>query len=107
MIKITNPKGWQGVDKILTSFEQELRKNLGQSVIVWPFPSTSIAMRTMAVVKKDRRHNHGYLLKITVGLEEIGIEYGDLHSHTLPAEFAQRTLPVVLKTVTELLANHN
>ena len=108
MIRITKTSDWKGVMRVLNGFESELRKDFKEkeSVIVWHLPSSSIAMRRMAIVKR-RGRAIGYLLEITVGFRETQVETKELKPYNLNHKFIEQTRGVVQQTITKLLSNHN
>lgn len=106
MIKISNPRGWEGVVRVLNGFEPELRNSFGQSVIVWHLPSSSIAMRRMAIVKR-RGQAIGNLLEIIASFKEVQVEIKGLKHYNLTHEFVNQTGAVAQQTITRLLSNHN
>ena len=102
MIKISNPS-WKGAKKVLTHFEPELRKNLAPVAIVWPVTTGLAIVRK----RKGARFNHGYLLKVIAGPEEIEVRVVKLKQYDLNPEFTERTLKVAQQTVKRLLTNHH
>ena len=101
MIRVSNPYGWKGAEKVLTHFEPELRKNLSPLAIVWPVTTG------LAIVRRKTRFTHGYLLKVITGLKEIEIEIKKLRQYDLNPEFTEQTLKVAQQTIQKLLSNHN
>ncbi|MDP3093587.1 MAG: hypothetical protein Q8N16_02375 [bacterium] len=101
MVKISNPYGWKGAEKVLAHFEPELRKNLGSSVIVWPVTTG------LAIVRKRTRFNHGYLIKLIAGPEKIEVRVVKLKQYDLNPEFTEQTIEIVQRTITKLLSNHH
>jgi len=107
MIRIANPRGWQGVDSVFSRFETELRKKLGAQVILWPLPA--IAAKNIAVISRGKSKS-GYLLKLEIsgaGFEEIVLEASKLKQFRFEPKFVAWTLALAHKIVNQLLVNHS
>ena len=106
MIRIANPRGWQGVDAIFSRFEIELWKKLGAQAILWPLPA--ITAKNIAVMSRGKSKS-GCLLKLEVSganFEEIVVETSKLKQFQFEPKFATQAMTAAYTIITQLLANY-
>ena len=100
MIKILNPRGWEGALNVLTYFEPELRLGLDQTALVW---STTGGF---AIICKPYKKGIGLLLQLVADQNSVELKIKKLRQNIFDPDFSDEILAVSEEIVQRLLTNH-